>query len=331
MRVVMQNRWFPLFLVVAALWLAIVNQAQAQVAPYPSKTVKFVLPFGAGTGTDIMARRVANDLQTRMNGTFVVENAPGASGMIAASAVAKAKPDGYTLLLTTNTTHAANSALFKQLPYDPVKDFEPITLIGETPFLLVVRKDHPAKNVKELVAWLKSNPEKSAYGYGNSTGQVAGAAFSKGLGVAAIAVPFKSTPASATELIGGRIAFMFIDTPAAQTFIGQGGKLRAIAITSAERSHIVPDLPTLFEATGVPGLDIVSFSAAFAPAGTPRDIVMALNKAIREATSTPEYLEWRKSMSSDSKTSTPEGLHKYVVEAIGSWGAKVRAAGIEAQ
>ncbi|MBW7832764.1 MAG: tripartite tricarboxylate transporter substrate binding protein [Simplicispira suum] len=221
--------------------------------------------------------------------------------------------------------------MFKSLPYDPIKDFAPITLISETPFLLLVRKDMPVKNVKELVAWLKANPAEAAYGYGNSTGQVSGAAVMKAVGVNAIAVPYKGTPAAAADVIGGRLAFMFIDTAAAQAFMGPAGQLRPLAITSAARSPLAPDVPTLFEATGVEGLDLVSWLAVYAPAGTPAEIIATLKTAIHQTTSSPEFAERIKNLSSDLKNSSPEELGAYTKASIESWRTKIKAAGIQPQ
>ena len=317
--------------VLAALSAAAMGFGGVQAADYPSKPIRLVVPFTAGSGTDLIARVISAGLQDSLKTSVVVENLPGASGQIAASAAAKAKPDGYTLFFTTNTTQAANVSLFKSLPYDPIKDFAPITLISETPFLLLVRRDMPVKDVKELVAWLKSNPAQASYGYGNSTGQVSGAAVMKAVGVNAIAVPYKGTPAAASDVIGGRLAFMFIDTAAAQAFIGPAGAMRPLAITSAARSSLAPDVPTLLEATGVEGLDLVSWLAVYAPAGTPTEIIGRLKTAIHQTTTSPEFAERIKNLSSDLKNSSPEELGAYNRASIESWRNKIKAAGIEPQ
>lgn len=318
-------------LVLAGLSLAAMSFTSVHAADYPTKPIRLVVPFSAGSGTDLTTRLIASGMQDALKATVVVENMPGASGQIAATAVARAKPDGYTLFFTTNTSQAANPSLFKSLPYDPIKDFAPITLLSETPFLMVVRKDMAVKNVKELVAWLKAHPEQASYGFGNSTGQVAGAAVMHSMEVKAVPVPYKGTPAAASDVIGGRLAFMFIDTAAAQAFIGAEGQLRPLAITSAARSPLVPDVPTLLEATGIEGLDLVAWLAAYAPAGTPADIIATLNKVIHKITSTPEYKERAKSLSSDLKPSTPEELGAYTQAAIESWRVKIKAAGIQPQ
>lgn len=303
----------------------------AQAADYPNKPVRIVVPFTPGSGTDTMTRKIAAELQERLKTSVLVENLPGASGQIAASAVARAKPDGYTIFFTTNTTHGANPSLFKTLSYDPIKDFEPVTLISETPFLLIVRKDMPVQNVKELVAWLKANPAQASYGYGNSTGQVAAASLMKAVNVDAVPVPYKGTPAAAADVIGGRVAFMFIDTAAAQPFIAADGQMRALAITSPKRSPLAPEIPTLQESTGVAGLDIVSWSAVYAPAGTPKDIVLVLQKAIAESITSPDFTQWAKRLSSEIKNTSPQELGAYTRASIDSWRDKIKAAGIEPQ
>lgn len=318
-------------LVLFGLSIAAIGVASAQASDYPSKPIRLVVPFSPGSGTDLTTRLIASGMQDALKTTVVVENFPGASGQIAATTVAKAKPDGYTLFFTTNTSQAANVSLFKSLPYDPIKDFAPVTLLSETPFLLVVRKNMPVKNVKELVAWLKAHPSDASYGFGNSTGQVAGAALMQAMEVEAVPVPYKGTPAAASDVIGGRLAFMFIDTAAAQAFIGAEGPLHPLAITSVARSPLVPDVPTLLEATGVKDLDLVAWLAVYAPAGTPADIVAKLNGVIHKITSTPEYEARAKSLSSDLKRSTPEELGAYTKAAIESWRSKIKAAGIQPQ
>ncbi len=315
----------------AGVSIAALGASSTFAADYPTKPIRLVVPFSAGSGTDLTTRLIASGMQDALKVTVLVENVPGASGQIAATSVAKAKPDGYTLFFTTNTSQAANPSLFKSLPYDPIKDFAPITLLSETPFLLVVRKSMPWKTVKELVAWLKANPSEASYGFGNSTGQVAAAAVMNAMDVNAIPVPYKGTPAAASDVLGGRLAFMFIDTAAAQAFIGPEGDLRPLAITSAARSPLVPNVPTLLEATGVKDLDLVAWLAVYAPAGTPTDIITTLNKVIHKITSTPEYEARAKSLSSDLKPSTPEELGAYTKAAIESWRVKIKAAGIQPQ
>lgn len=301
-------------------------------ADYPTKTVKIVVPFSAGAATDIFARKIAEQLSTRLKATFVVENMGGASGQIAAEYVARAKPDGYTLFNTTNSTQSANPALFKKLRYDPIKDFAPITLTNETPFLLVTRSDLPIKSVKELVEWLKANPTKANYGYGNSSGQISGASFIKAAGIKdAIAAPYKGTPQALTDLLGGNISFMVVDLGASMSFLVPGGPLRALAVTSPKRTSATPELPTINEAMGRTDQDLIAWGGFFAPAGTPKEIVAILNKEIREIVNMPELADYRRSVGGEVVTNSPADFAKYVEASLKSWGAKVREAGIEPQ
>ncbi len=301
-------------------------------ADYPSRPVKIVVPFSAGAATDIFARKVAEKLGERLKGTFLVDNMGGASGQIAAEYVARAKPDGYTLFNTTNSTQSANPALFKKLRYDPTKDFEPIILTNETAFLLVTRSDLPIKSVNELVAWLKANPTKASYGYGNSSGEISGASFVRAAGIKdAVAVPYKGTPQAITDLLGGNLSFMFVDVSASMAFLVPGGPLRALAVTSPKRIVAMRELPTMNEAMGRTDQDLVAWGGFFAPAGTPKAIVNTLNKAIHEIVNLPEFVEYRKSVGGEVVTNSPEDFRVYVEKSIKIWGAKVREAGIKPQ
>lgn len=317
-------------LVLAALSAGIA--APSFAADYPNRTVKIIVPFSAGAATDIFARKIAEKLGERLKATFVVENMAGASGQIAAEAVARAKPDGYTIFNTTNSTQSANPALFKKLRYDPNKDFQPITLTNETPFLLVTRSDLPIKSVKDLIDYLKANPEKANYGYGNSSGQISGASFVSGAGIKdAIAAPYKGTPQAITDLLGGNLTFMFVDLGASMSFLVPGGPLRALAVTSAQRTTATPDLPTLNEAMGRTDQDLVAWGGFFAPAGTPPDIVALLNKEIRAIVNSPDFVTYRKSVGGEVVTNSPAEFANYVKQSITSWGAKVRESGIKPQ
>ncbi len=317
-------------LVLAALTVGVC--APSFAADYPNKTVKIIVPFSAGAATDIFARKVAEKLGERLKATFVVENLGGASGQIAAEAVARAKPDGYTLFNTTNSTQSANPALFKKLRYDPNKDFQPITLTNETPFLLVTRSDLPIKSVQELIDYLKANPGKANYGYGNSSGQISGASFVSGAGIKdAIGAPYKGTPQAITDLLGGNLTFMFVDLGASMSFLVPGGPLRALAVTSSKRTTATPELPTLNEAMGRTDQDLVAWGGFFAPAGTPPNIVALLNKEIRAIVNSPDFVAYRKSVGGDVVTNSPQEFSEYVSKSIKTWGTKVREAGIQPQ
>ena len=296
---------------------------------YPGKPITLVVPFGPGSGTDQMARLYAKALGDDLNVPIVVENKGGANGFIAAQFVAKAAPDGYTLMMTTNTTHAANEHLFKKLPYDPVKDFAPIGLLSTGQMLLLVKPDSPYKSVADLLAAAKKDSGKLDFGSGSSSSQVAGYALQQMAHVDMLNVPYKSNPQAITDLIGGRFSFMFADTPTALPQV-QGGKLRALATSGAHRVAALPDVPTVAEA-GVKGYDVSYWFAVYAPAGTPPAIVSKLNQMFNKASATSEVKAYMNQTSGTLTSSTPEGLAKFQAAESKKWGEVIRAAGIEQQ
>ncbi|HOV18217.1 Bug family tripartite tricarboxylate transporter substrate binding protein [Ottowia sp.] len=309
----------------AATLLALPAAAQ----DYPSKPITMVVPFGPGSGTDQMARLYAKALGDQVKVPIVVENKGGANGFIAAQYVAKAAPDGYTLMMTTNTTHAANEHLFKKIPYDPVKDFAPIGLLATGQMLLLVKPDSPYKSVADLLAAARKTPGKLDFGSGSSSSQVAGFALQQMAHLDMLNVPYKSNPQAITDLIGGRFTFMFSDTPTALPQV-QGGKLRALATSGSHRVAALPDLPTVAEA-GVKGYDVSYWFAAYAPAGTPPAIVAKLNQMFNKASATDEVKAYMKQTSGTLTSSTPEGLAKFQATESKKWGEVIRAAGIEQQ
>ena len=309
----------------AATLLALPAAAQ----DYPSKPITMVVPFGPGSGTDQMARLYAKALGDQVKVPIVVENKGGANGFIAAQYVAKAAPDGYTLMMTTNTTHAANEHLFKKIPYDPVKDFAPIGLLATGQMLLLVKPDSPYKSVADLLAAARKTPGKLDFGSGSSSSQVAGFALQQMAHLDMLNVPYKSNPQAITDLIGGRFTFMFSDTSTALPQV-QGGKLRALATSGSHRVAALPDLPTVAEA-GVKGYDVSYWFAAYAPAGTPPAIVAKLNQMFNKASATDEVKAYMKQTSGTLTSSTPEGLAKFQATESKKWGEVIRAAGIEQQ
>ena len=243
----------------------------ASAQPYPSKPITIVVPFAAGSGTDSITRIIGQYLQNALNQSVVIENKVGASGVLAATYVARAAPDGYTLLMATNSTHSANPHLFKSLSYDPVKDFAPVARAGSYVFMLVVNPAVPAKTLPELVAYAKANPGKLTYASGNTTGIVAGETLKSKAGIDVLHIPYKSTPPAINDVLGGRVSMMFIDLAPGLEHV-RAGTMRPLAVTTKERSALLPDLPSLSEA-GIPGYDVTSYAALFAPAGTPKEIV----------------------------------------------------------
>jgi len=313
----------------AALTAAAATLAALPVAAqdYPSKPISLVVPFGPGSGTDQFARVLGQALGDDLKVPIVVENKGGAAGFIAAQYVAKAAPDGYTLLTTTNTTQSANEHLFKKLPYDPVKDFAPITLVSTGQMLLLVRPDSPYKTLADLIAAAKKAPGKLSFGAGSSSSQVASELLKQMAHVDALYVPYKSNPLALTDLIGGQIDFMFADAPTALPQV-QGGKLRALAASGSKRVAAAPDVPTVAEA-GVKGYDMSYWFAIYAPAGTPAAIVNKLNQAFAKATTSEGFKNFMAKTSGEVSLSTPEGLAQFQAADSKKWGQVIRAAGIK--
>jgi len=267
-------------------------------------------------------------LRVALGQNFIIDNKPGASASIGAEAAAKAAPDGYTLLVTTNTSHSANPHLFKTLPYDPIKDFAPVSGIMNIPVIIVVNPKMPVKNLQELIAYSKERPGKVSYGFGNSIGQVAAASFTKAAGIDTIATPYKSTPPAMTDVMGGQIDFAVADLASAQALV-KSGKLRALAVSSEKRFSQMPDLPTMNETPALTGFELVAWVAMFAPAGTPPEIVARLSSEARKSLAKPEIREKIISFSAEPTPSTPEQLGVYVKAQLANWGRRIKDAGIQ--
>jgi tripartite-type tricarboxylate transporter receptor subunit TctC len=312
------------FLALAALAFSLCAQAQT----YPARPVKLIVPFPAGSATDQVARVAGAELQQALGQAFVVENKAGAQGAIAAAEVAKAAPDGYTLMLTTNTPHAANPSLFKKLNYDPVKDFTPITRYGTTSFMLMVRPDFPAKDLKSFIAHARSQPGKLSAGYGSAGSQVS-IAMLKQLGkLDIVEVPYKGIPQTLTDTMGGSLQLTFVDmaNALAQT---KGGKLRGLGVTSARRTPLVPDMPAIAEE--LPGYEIIAWFALMAPAKLPEPIVQRLHQANMNALAKPEVKERFATIGTDVAPMNPAELGKFIQAEVAHWAKLVKLAGIEAE
>lgn len=296
---------------------------------WPAKPITIVVPFAPGSGTDSITRIIAQYLQVALGQSVVVENKVGASGVLAATYVARAPADGYTLLMATNSTHSANPYLFKNLGYDPVKDFAPVARLGSYVFMLAVNKDVPAKTLPELVAYAKQNPGKLSYASGNTTGIVAGETFKHKAGVDILHVPYKSTPPAINDVIGGRVSMIVIDMAPGLEHV-RAGNLRALAVTTKERSRLLPDLPSLAEA-GIAGYDVTSYAALFAPAGTPKDIVDRLNAEIQKIIANPDASAKIAVTGFEAFSGPPEQLASFIQSELVTWGKLIKDSGIEAQ
>jgi tripartite-type tricarboxylate transporter receptor subunit TctC len=308
-----------------AATLALAPAVWAQT--YPAKPVSFIVPFAAGSATDQLARALGQSITESSKQAVVVDNKAGASGMLAAQAAARAPADGYTVLITTNTTHAANEHLYKKLPYDPVKDFAPVSGLGKGGQVLVVAANSPYKNVKELLEDAKKNPGKLTFGSGSSSSRVAGELFQQMSGTQILHVPYKSNPLAITDLLGGQIALMITDTSTGVPQI-KGGKLRALGVSTLKRLPMLPDVPTIDEA-GVKGYDMGYWFAAYVPAQTPPSVVQRLNELLAAGLKTPAAKAFFDTSGGEPFPTTPEQLAKFQLEETEKWGRVIKKAGIE--
>lgn len=310
----------------SALWL-LAQAALGQPAAWPSKPVRLVTAFGAGSASDIVARTIAEELQRKFGQPFIVDNKPGASGIIASESVARSAPDGYTLILTTNTTHSVNPSLFKKLTYDPIHDFTAIARVCYFPFVLAVNSASPAHTVADLVRSARDPATKTSYGYGNSTGQIAGAAFNSLARLDATAVPYKSSPQALTDLIGGQLGFLFTDLASSQSQV-KAGRLRILAVTTEQRSKLAPELPPLAATAGLHGFDLAAWVGVMAPAGLPPEIREKLDLAINAMLARPEVIEKFNGIGAEVAAAHAKDFESYLRRQLDVWGAKVREAGI---
>ncbi|MBZ0149859.1 MAG: tripartite tricarboxylate transporter substrate binding protein [Pseudorhodoplanes sp.] len=308
-----------------AATLALPGAAGAQT--YPSQTIKFVVPFAAGSGTDTLARLLGQRVSTALNQNVIVENIAGGSGVIAAQNVARAAPDGYTVFITSNTTHASNQSLLKKVPYDAVNDFEPLTKLGTITLALVAHPSVAANDVKELIAYAKANPGKLTFGSGSTSSRVAGELLKTAAGIDMLHIPYKSNPQVVTDLLGGQISLFFGDVSTSLPPVA-AGKLKGFAVSGLKRSPLAPDLPTLNEA-GIPGYDLTAWFAAFVPAKTPRPVVERLNAALREALADKEVAGKLRKAGIEPETGSPEELKAFVNAEIKKWAKIVADAKIQ--
>ena len=322
----MKRRFVTAALLAALTLPAGIPDAFAQDS-YPSGIIKFVVPFAAGSATDTLARVLGEKMSASLGQAVVADNMPGANGFLAAQNVARAEPDGLTVLVTSNTTHAANQSLFKKLPYDPINGFEPVSELGTITLALVVHPSVPASTAQELIAYAKAKPGELTFGSGSSSSRIAGEMLKTLAGIDMLNVPYKSNPQAVTDLLGGQISLVFADI---STTLPQAkaGNVKALAVSSAERSPLAPDLPTMAEG-GVPGYDLTAWFAAFVPAGTPRPIVDKLNAAFKAALADPQATKTLLGAGIEPTSSTPEELKAFVASETEKWAKIVKAAGIE--
>lgn len=302
----------------------------AAAAEYPTRPVRMLLGYPAGSGIDNVARQVAAGLEKELGQPVVVENKAGALGNLAADFVAKSTPDGYTILFTPNSTHAANIHLFKKLPFDPIKDFIPVGTVASLGFVLVIAPEHTKVNsVAELTAMLKAAPGKYSWGSGNATGQVAGELYKTLAKVDAVNVPYKGVPPAMTDLIGGRTTFIFADATLAVPQV-KGGRIKALAVTGSKRLTSLPDVPTMAEA-GVEGYDLSGWFGIFLPANAPDSVRDKLSTSLHKVISSPQMASFLRGIGAEPYPGGPDELARVVAVDTEKWGKIIRAAGMTAE
>ncbi len=311
--------------ITAASILACADRTAAQT--YPSQSIRFVVPFAAGSATDTLARLLGNHVSAALGQPVLVENIAGGSGIPAAMNVARAKPDGYTILITSNTTHASNQSMLKSVPYDAQRDFEPITRLGDITLALVAHPSVPANNVQELVAYAKANPGKLTFGSGSTSSRAAGELLKTMAGIDMLHVPYRSNPLVVTDLLGGQISLFFGDVSTSLPPV-RAGKLKGFAVSSLKPSPLAPDLPTI-DAAGLKGYDLTAWFGAFAPAKTPKPVIDTLNKALRAALTDKQVAAKLLAVGIDPVTSSPEELRAFVESETKKWAKIVKDAKIE--
>ena len=297
----------------------------AMAETWPSRPVMLVIPFPAGSATDSVARKLAEGWSAAFRQPFIVENKPGADGIIAARAVARAEGDGYTLFVTTNTTHSANPNIYTALPYDPEKDFAPVGGIMKIPMVLAVRANSPANDLASFVKLAKE--KQMSFGSGNTSSRGAAELFKARIGATMLHVPYRGTPQAITDLLGGSIDFMFPDPSSAAGPI-QGGQLKLLGVASAQRLNQYPNVPTIAE-SGYPGFEMVAWVGAFAPARTPPEIVTRLNAEMNKILARPDMLTYFDTIGAQAYATTPAELLAYEREDRTCWAQIVDIAQIE--
>ena len=311
--------------------LALVFFASAAAAQsYPSKPIRFVVPYPPGGPLDTVARLLGQKVSESVKQPVVVDNKPGAGGNIGADTVAKSAPDGYTLLMGAVATHAINPTLYASIPYDPIKDFVPVTQLASTPNVLILNTSVPASSVREFIAYAKANPGKLNFGSGStgSAGHLAGELFKTMAGIDMTHVPYKGAAPAMQDLIGGRVQLMFDNFASANTQV-KAGKVKALAVTTARRSSLAPDLPTVAE-SGLAGFDINTWFGLFVPANTPREIVDRLHAEFTRALAMPDIREKIVNLGAEPVGNKPEEFAAYIKAEGEKYARVIKASGAKA-
>jgi tripartite-type tricarboxylate transporter receptor subunit TctC len=323
-----ERRMKMLAMILVAVGAVLCSSAALRADNFPSRPITFVSVFGPGSASDTLCRIIGDPLSRALKQPVIVEDRPGADGAVAAQYVQHANPDGYTLMLATNSPLSADPFLLNEISYDAVKDFAPITRVGSFTLMLVVNPGLPVHSVKELIAYAKANPGKLTYASGNTAGLVGGKTLAYSAGLDMLHVPYKSTPPAIEDVIAGRVSMMIADFTVAMPHVASG-QVRAIAITRIKRSPLFPDLPTMDEA-GVPGFDIDAWAGFVAPANTPAPVVTALNTAMRKIIDNPDTQAKFKNVGFQGFSSTPDELGSYIKAQLANWKKMIDDAGIKA-
>ena len=315
----------------AALPAAALAPRLAAAQAWPSGPVRAIVPFAPGSATDTVGRLLAEGMRATLGQPVVVENRAGANGLIGAEAVARATPDGNTLLVGTNSTNAAARALFRNVPFDMENGFIPVSTIATVPLLVAVKADSPYRTLAELIAAARARPEGITYATASSSQQVAAASLAAQAGVQMLGVPYRSSPLAVQDMLAGRVD-LFIADQAVILPQAQAGALRILAVTSAERSAAVPEVPTVREAGNLPDYEVIAWFCLFAPAGTPADRVALLNRAVVAAAAGEEMRSRLVgALGMTMRSSTPEQAVAFVRAETTKWTNAIRQAGIEPQ
>ena len=315
---------------IAAVGAVVLSTPQMLLAEeFPQRPIRIVVPFAAGSGSDVTIRFLTQNISESTGWQFIVDNRSGANGFIGAETVAKAKGDGYTLLFSGNTTHAANSALFLRLPYDPIDDFIPITRTAFNPLLLVVSPKHDVSTVGELTTLIKRNPGRFSFGVGSATHRLAGELYKNAAGLDVVNINYRGGAQVLTDLIAGHIDFMFIDAAAGMPYVRSGG-LRALAVTTTRRVDILPEMPTMVE-SGFPEFDVTVWSVLFAPRDTPDSVVKKLHLAFSTCLKSERAKDYYRQNGSYPDPTEPEETQRWIKAEIERYRAIFARAGIKPQ
>ena len=304
--------------------------ATASAQTYPSRPIKAVVPFAAGSATDQIARAFAAKMSEILDQPVIVENKAGVNGMLGADHVAKATPDGYTILVGTNSTNAALKSLMKKLPYDQDTAFAPVAYLGSVPLIVAINNEVPAKTLKDVVALAKAKPTYVTFASASTSQLVSTEVLASMANIKLTNIPYKSGPAAMTDLIGGQVNLFTADFAVMLPQV-KAGKVRGLAVTSSKRSKAIPELPTVNEALGLKDYELIAYFAVFAPAGTPNDVILKLNRAINIAAGNKEILERFAALGFETEPGTPEALAQRSKAETAKWAKAIRDANIEPQ